>query len=210
MNKLIKKTKNKIFYINPKVVKYCIYPSSCCDYTHAEISKLNPHAGKNRGVFAENLSGYTKINTSEWDFKPGIIFSKIYEYQALYNHFHGKENWKKSKFASRCIKFIKLKKPIRGFADSKIFLEEREKQIDELFSSIIKNGLKPNKFPREKNVFVDNISLALTKKGELYFNNRGHHRLSIAKILKLKIIPIKLTVSKSEEVLNKFYLKHES
>ena len=41
---------------------------------------------------------------------------------------------------------------------------------------------------------------------ELYFNNRGHHRLSIAKILKLDKIPIKIVVAKSESLLEKFYL----
>ena len=30
------------------------------------------------------------------------------------------------------------------------------------------------------------ITVVLTKNNQLYFNNRGHHRLSIAKILKLK------------------------
>lgn len=207
MNKIIKNTKNKIFYINPKIVKYCIYPSKFCDYTHAGISKLNPHAGNNRGVFRENLSGYTRINSSGWDFKPGILFSKIFEYLALFNHFKGKENWKKSRYADRCVKFIKQKKGIRGFKDPKIFLEEREKQIDKLFHSMMVKGLKPNTFQREKNAFVDNVSLALTKKNELFFNNRGHHRLSIAKILRLKKIPIKITVVKSEELLNRFTLK---
>ena len=51
----------------------------------------------------------------------------------------------------------------------------------------------------------DNISLVLTKKNELYFNNRGHHRLSIAKILKLKEIPIKIVLAKSEQKLKEFY-----
>jgi len=205
MNKIIKKSKNKILYIHPKEIKYCINPSKFCDYTHAGLSKSRPHAGKNRGVFIENLSGYTLVNNSEWDFKPGILFVKIYEYEALLNHYKGKENWKKSKFAKRCVKFIKQKNTIRGYSNSKLFLIEREKQIDNLFNSILKKGIKPNKYPREKNAFVDNISLALTKKKKLYFNNRGHHRLSIAKILGLKKIPIKITVTKSEEVLNRLY-----
>ena len=207
MNKIIRKTKNKIFYINPDEVRYCIYPSKYCDYTHAGLSKYRPHAGVNRGVFIENHSGHTVINSSEWDKQPGTLFSKIHEYEALLNHYTGKENWKKSKFAKRCVRFIKLKNTLRGCSDPKKFLIKREKQIDELFDEILKKGLKPNKFKREPNAFVDNISLALTKKNKLYFNNRGHHRLSISKILKLKKIPIKITVAKNVEVLKHFYLK---
>jgi hypothetical protein len=209
MIEIVKKTKNKIFYISPKEIKYCIYPSKYCDYTHAGLSKSRPHAGKNRGVFSENLLGYTKIDNSKWDYKKGVLFTKIFEYEALLNHYKGKENWKKSKFAQRCAKFIKLKNTIRGFSDYKLFLVEREKQIDKLFNSILKKGIEPNNIPREKNTFVDNISVVLTEKSKLYFNNRGHHRLSIAKILGLKKIPIKITVSKSVEILNNFYLKYK-
>lgn len=218
MSDIIAKTKNRLFYISPKEIKYCIYPSKFCDYTHAGQSKNSfhvgsnkdrPHAGNDRGVFSENLNGLIKINDSAWDRKHGILFTKLYEYESLLNHYNGKEKWRNSIFAKRCAKFIKLKNKMRGFSDPNLFLQEREKQIDLLFNSIIKDGIMANNIPREKNVFVDNISTALTEKGILYFNNRGHHRLSIAKIINLAKIPIKITVAKSNEVLEKFYIKNE-
>ena len=55
-------------------------------------------------------------------------------------------------------------------------------------------------------MFSDNISVVLTKDNKLYFNNRGHHRLSIAKIIGLKKIPIKITMAKSIKNLEKFVL----
>lgn len=204
MNKIIKKSQNKIFYISPKIVKNCIYPSKFCDYTHVGLSKFRPHAGKNRGVFKENLLGYTKINKSNWDYKPGIFFSKLLEYEAIRNHYTGKESWRKSKFALRNANYIKMQNTIRGFDNPAKFLISREKQIDNLINSIIQKGILPNNIPRETNVFVDNISLALTKHNSLYFNNRGHHRLSIAKVLKLKKIPVKITVAKSKEIFENF------
>ena len=82
----------------------------------------------------------------------------------------------------------------------------REKQIDILFNSILKKGIYPNKITKKKNINNDNISVVLTKRKELYFNNIGHHRLSIAKILKLDKIPIKIVVTKSESILETFYL----
>jgi len=209
MSIIIKNTKNKIFYISPKEVKYCIYPSKYCDYTHVGLSISKPHAGKNRGVFSENLDGYTKIHNTNWDYKPGVLFTNLFEYKALLNHYKGKQNWKSSVYAQRCVKFIKLNNTIRGFDNPELFLTKREKQIDRLFNSILKKGIKPNNIPREKNVFVDNISLALTSKNKLYFNNRGHHRLSIAKILGLSKIPIKITVARSEKTLEIFYIKYK-
>ena len=109
MTKIYKKIKHKIIYISPKEVKFCISPSEHCDYTQFGLSKLHPHAGINRGVFRENPKGYIKINQSDWDRKPGVLFSELLEFQALKNHYSGKENWKNSKFALRNINYIKKK-----------------------------------------------------------------------------------------------------
>ena len=97
---------------------------------------------------------------------------------------------------------------MRGFTNFKNFLIEREKKIDQLFNSILKHGVKPVNTRKNKKLFIDNISVALTKKNNLYFNNRGHHRLAIAKLLNIKVIPIKITITKSEKNLEKFLNKN--
>ena len=220
MNKIIENTKNKIFYISPKEVKYCIFSSKYCDYTQFGMTKLHPHAGVDRGVFKEDLSGYIKINNSNWDNKPGVLFTKLLEFEALQKHYTGKENWKKSKFAIRIFEYMKknnlVKNPRtlkRDFKNYNDFLSKREKQIDELFNSIIKKGIYPVdlnlasdnfkklaskkiKKIKDKKIFIDNISVVLTKDKKLFFNNHGHHRLSIAKILGLETIPVKIVCSK--------------
>ena len=204
--KVIKKYKNKIIYVSPKNIKFCIFPSKYCDYTQFELTKIHPHAGINRGVFDEDPIGKIKINNLDWDMKPGVLFTKLLEFQALRNHYLGKQNWKDSKFAKRNVNYINKKNSVRGFTNSDVYLSKRERQIDILFNSILKKGIYPNRTTKKKNIVNDNISVVLTKKKELYFNNRGHHRLSIAKILKLDKIPIKIVVAKSESLLEKFYL----
>ena len=210
MDDIIKKTRYKTFTISPKIVNYCIFPSNNCDYTQFNSSNLHPHAAKDRGVFRESPLGYTKINKSDWDYKPGPLFSKLLEYKALFDHYNGKKNWRDSKFAKRYFNYININKITdRGldYKHKKKFLSDRERQIDKLFESIIKKGVLPENLKKNKKLFIDNISLALTRENKLYFNNRGHHRLSIAKIIGLKKIPIKITVSKSEENLQKFFFK---
>ena len=203
--KIIKDTRFKIFYISPTIVKYCIASSDHCDYTQFESNKFHPHAAQDRGVFKEDLNGYIRIINSSWDKNPGILFSKLDEYQSLLNHYLGKENWKKSKFAQRYYNFLKIKDiPDRGFTNANNFLSGREKQIDKLFESILKNNIYPTNIENDKKLFIDNISLALTKNEKVYFNNRGHHRLSIAKILGVKKIPVKITIAKSIKILKKF------
>jgi hypothetical protein len=210
MQNILEQTRYKIFYIHPDNIKYCILPSVHCDYTQFNSSTIHPHAGQDRGVFKEDLGGYIRIINSDWDFGPGVLFAKLDEYQSLLNHYLGKENWKKSKFAQRYYKFLKIKKiSDRGYKDADEFLNEREKQIDRLFESVLKNNVHPVIIKKDKGNFIDNISLGLTKNQELYFNNRGHHRLSISKILKIKQIPIKITLAKSIKNLKKFYSKHK-
>lgn len=189
-------------------MKYCIYPSKFCDYTQFQLSRIHPHAGIDRGVFDEAAWGYIKINKSNWDKQPGVLFTNLLEYKALNDHYTGKLNWKKSKFAERNVIYIKKNNSVRGFLDPNLYLLKREKQIDYLFNSILKKGIYPNIISNTKNKVNDNISLALTKNYELYFNNRGHHRLSIAKILDLKEIPINIVLAKSEKKLKKFYAQN--
>ena len=210
MDNIIKKTRYKIFYVSTNNIKFCIKPTKYCDYTQYNSLKQHPHAGVDRGVFREDQRGNVKINNSNWDYKPGVLFSKLLEYKALYNHYNGKENWKKSEFAMRCVKYLELYNLTdRGFSNSKKFLIGREKQIDKLFKSILKNNVYPSNTSKDKSLFIDNFSILLTKKNKLYFNNRGHHRLSIAKILKIKKIPIKITLAKSKKILEHFFKIHK-
>lgn len=230
MNKIIKKTKNKIFFISPEEINFCIFPTKYCDHTQFKLDKSHPHAGLNRGFFEEDLSGNIKINGSNWDTKPGVKFSNLLEFKALKNHYSGKENWKKSDFAHRCINHMKKNNLMydprslkKNFKNYKEFLIKREKQIDTMFDTAITKGIYPvdfnsasnkykklvykqNKKLKGKKFYIDNISVVITKNLEFYFNNHGHHRLSVAKILGLKKIPVKIVIAKSEKLLKKFIL----
>lgn len=205
MNDIISKSRYKVYYIAPKKIKYCIFPSKYTDYNQFNKNLIHPHSGNNRGVFNEDIRGYIKINNSNWDYKHGILFSELLEYKSLFNHFNGKENWKKSQFALRYLNYLKkfkIKKDRN--LNIKNFLSGREKQIDALFNSILKNGIYPVCLNKSKKLFVDNISVVLTANNEIYFNNRGHHRLAISKILGLKKIPIKFTLAKSKKKIENF------
>ncbi len=211
MKTKLNKIKSKVLNVPPTKVKYCIFPSKFCDYNQFDLSRIHPHAGVNRGVFDENPDGYVKFNSKDWDKKPGVIFTKLLEFIALKNHYTGKQNWKNSKFAKRNVNYIKCNNSVRGLTNYKEYLKTREKQIDDLFNSIIKNGVHDYYEYKKKNIRLmsgahkDNISVVLTRNNELFFNNRGHHRLSIAKILNLREIPINIVVAKSKKEIEKFY-----
>ena len=87
-----------------------------CDYNQFELTRIHPHAGVNRGVFDENPYGYVKINSTDWDKKPGVMFVKLLEFIALKDHYTGKKNWKKSKFAKRNVDYIKSNNKCKRFS----------------------------------------------------------------------------------------------
>ena len=207
MNKIYTEIKTKLLYVSPKKINYCIYPSKFCDYNQFDLVRIHPHAGINRGVFDDNEKNFVKINGTNWDKKAGVKFTSLLEFIALKDHYTGKKNWKNSQFAKRNVNYIKSNKSVRGFIDYKDYLSTRERQIDYLINSIIKKGIFPKKnVHNKKKIINDNVSVVLTQNNQLYFNNRGHHRLSIAKILELKDIPVKIVVAKSRKIIKKFYL----
>ena len=71
----------------------------------------------------------------------------------------------------------------------------------------MKKGVLETKILSRKKL-NNNISVVLTQNSELYFNNRGHHRLSIAKILNIKEIPVQIVVAKSKRKIENFYKKN--
>ena len=202
---IIKNNKCKVFYIKTRSIIYCTKASRYFDYTQFNSDKFHPHALKDRGVFTEHPKGLIRLNNKNWD-QIGIRFSELPEYRSIYDHYSGKLNWKNSDFALRLKDYAERKKIVRGFSNPVKLLEDREKKIELLINSISKNGVKPRGSLKNIEKFNDNISINLGSDSKIYFNNRGHHRLSVAKILKIKLIPVKITVAKNLKVLEKFIL----
>jgi hypothetical protein len=230
---LRKNFKNLVFQIDPKKIRFCTAPSKYIQFTQFKLDKNHPHAGKNRGYFSEDINGGIILNKKNWD-KPGVEFKKLPEFVALYNHYFAKEKWRYSNYANRLKNYIlsggikkkfnknnqKWKtskfnmKLLKYILDNKIdgktqvdkIIIEREYEINRLIESIQKKGIVPCKSKKNlSNDFNNNISINLSYESKLFFNNRGHHRLAIAKIIKLNSIPIKITATKSLEALKKFY-----
>ena len=85
------------------------------------------------------------------------------------------------------------------------FERQMKNHYFELFNNIVKKGVLPcnSKVSIEEN-FINNISINLSSDLKIFFNNRGQHRLSIAKIIKLKTIPVKISVIKNMINFEKF------
>ena len=110
-------------------------------------------------------------------------------------------------FASRIIEYY-MSKPnkelayrFQDFKDSDEFIVARESQIDALIQGIKDNGVLPAGGEGCGVSKLDDISVNLSHTGDLIFNNRGHHRLAIAKILNIKLVPVQIIVWHSNNFL---------
>lgn len=186
----------EIIWVSPKEVEYCTPASPLADLNQHEADLDHPHAFYNRGYFLERARRGSLL-AGDWD-AYNLSFDTLLEYNALLDHINGKERWSNSSFASRLIHYIKLGHILHGYTDQEKFLVDREKQIDDLIKSISKTGVIPAGGRDAKKAQEDDISVNIARDGMLLFNNRGHHRLSIAKVLGIATVPVQIIVVHTE------------
>jgi hypothetical protein len=189
-----------IFWIPPKRVKFCTPSSKYADLNQHDKDPDHPHAFYDRGYFYENIRK-GDILPGGWD-DATLKFSDLLEYKALYRHINGIEKWRDSVFANRMKMYmlntskesIGAQYRFKGFENPSEFAIAREAQINVLIQSIKDYGVQPS---GGKDCYIselDDISVNLSHTGEVIFNNRGHHRLAIAKILNIELVPVQLIV----------------
>jgi len=117
-------------------------------------------------------------------------------YKAVKKHYCDGVPWSETEYYS----YLKLtaKNNPRKSAD---FLETKLKEINKLYDNIKSDGYMPR--TRKHNY----ISVNIGRRGELIFNNIGHHRLAISKTLNIDEIPVLVVCRHSdwEEIRTKIW-----
>ena len=135
-----------------------------------------------------------KVIGGNWDSpKNRKLFEEMQVYQAFYHHFVNDKKWSETGFYHRVLSEISDGK-VKWGCKSKANLDMRFEKLDELYHFIKDNGYKTQKEVKSGALSgEDEVTVSIGRTGELLFTN-GRHRLSIAKILGLKEIPVKITV----------------
>ena len=166
---------DKIYWIKTNKLKYSI------------IKKEN-------GFYLDRFNIYRdlgKIIDGNWDSKNNR--KKIKEldfYKSFYLRFKKNKNWEDTPFYKRVLSEIQGGK-IKWGSKNKNDLDKRFIGIDKLYSSIKKEGFKCQK--EAGGGTEDEIGVCIGRDGEFLFVN-GRHRLSIAKIIGIKYIPVRIIV----------------
>jgi len=166
---------NKIYWISPNKIVYSAH-------------WFNIYANKG------------KVIGGDWDLpRNWKRFEDTDIYQSLCERFLNHKSWEETKYYQRLLGLA-----LNGQADhrynSRTKVDQKFRTIDELYQHIKDNGyktqgdLKPNSTNIE---LEDEITISIARTGELLYTN-GKHRLSIAKILGLKEIPVRVTVRHSK------------
>jgi len=180
-------------WVDPSEVRFCTPPSKYADVVQFDANRAHPHAAINRGYFFE-WSNLGRTLDGAWD-DLSVKFEDLLEYKAIADHIAGRSRWSCSEFAGRAEAWIKMGNASRGSITAKGFKEGRERELDLLIESISKIGVRPAKRSLSTLATIDDICVNISRTSEMLFNNRGHHRLAIAKCLTVTTVPVVILVT---------------
>jgi hypothetical protein len=163
---------DKLYWVNPKKIQY------------ASLKEFDVF------LYKGNIIG------GNWD-----LLEKSFEdldvYIAFKERFVEGKKWETTMFYQRTLDEIKQGKFLWNCKNQSDF-DIRLKKLELLFKTIKNNGYKSQQKLQSKNnsdplKLEDEVAINIGRDGDLLFNN-GAHRLSIAKLLSIPKIPMKITV----------------
>jgi hypothetical protein len=170
---------DKIYWVNPEVIRY------------ASLKEFSIYKDKGKTI------------GGSWD-KLEKKFEHLDVYIAFKERFVEGKDWEDTIFYQRVLGNISNGKILWG-CQNKSDLNRRCENLDALFRNIKNTGYKSrSEMLSEENTLApilveDEIAVNIGRNGDLLFNN-GAHRLTIAKLLGIQRIPVKITVRHSQWV----------
>lgn len=198
---LLKHMVGRCIWISPTLINFAIAESEFVDYNQSDGDLLHPHAARPRGVFREISDGSIRVAGSPWDSVFGPRFNSLLEFIAVEDVLKRSLPWADSGYAERVKRYLLVRGNLRGTNCFYEYSENREREI-RFLAEKLKKDWRPLMGPAYKGGFIDNVSVAISGSGEILFNNRGHHRLAIAKIIGIDPIPVKVSAVKNVQALS--------
>jgi len=163
----------------------------CLSYCYLKYIKLKNLSHKNnfKDIYYINPQQIQQETSWEWD-RNWELFEKNTIYIGLKERFIQKKKWEDTQY------YLKFSEKIKGWklmwnCASPEKLLERCSLLDNLFNDIKNNWYKLNE--DSLTGWYDEVSINIGRQWELLFND-GAHRLTIAKILWLQKIPVRIIV----------------
>lgn len=184
----------KIYWIDPKDIVYHT------NYRPDKYRKIEDR------VF-DMWQHYGKTVGGDWDISSSK-FEELEIFKTIKTRIQDNINWKDTEHYQSLLHDIK-----QGYSRfgciNEIELNSRFKAMDSLIKSIKQNGYKDHKKRREEKknqgansdrFFSDEVTVNISRDGKYLFQN-GRHRLSVALVLDVEKIPVKVLVRHEDWVL---------
>ena len=178
----------KIVYVNTRDIVYHTLLEEGNEKSHFKDKVFNPWEDTGR------------IEGGDWD-RLERKFTELPIYKSLEEHFKKGIKFEDTKFFQSCVEEIKNGEASCGYSSINEFRDKYSK-VDLLYKNIKKFGYKSQREIVEKNIedffqkfhiISDEITVNIGRMGDLLFDN-GCHRLSIAKILNIEKVPVRILV----------------
>ena len=128
------------------------------------------------------------VRSGDWDLhtRPYTLAIK---YRGLRERFAEGKPWERTILFRHYERRLETKGQVLKCGTMQELVERYEDRIDSLYESIRENGIL---LPSEENKKIDFMHVYIGRSGEIIFGFNGNHRLTIAKILGLEHIPVKV------------------
>lgn len=150
---------------------------------------FTPQDSRFAGFFRAARAG--AVLDGEWD-RPAIPFEEYLPYVGLRRHFQEGVDWEETRYYRRILDCIGRGLRLWGCATEAEF-RERCGKLDRLYERIDRGGYRSAADLREGRLQYDEIAVNVGRDGRLLFND-GKHRLSMAKLLGVDAVPVRVIV----------------
>ena len=133
----------------------------------------------------------------EWD-RRSIPFDEYIPYTGLRRHFVDGVDWEATQYYQNIVDCIIGGAPLWG-CETEAEFRERCKELDRLYERIDREGYRSAEELRDGKLRYDEVAINVGRDGQLLFND-GKHRLSIAKLLNVDTVPVRVIVRHQEWV----------
>lgn len=150
---------------------------------------FTPPDARFAGFFRTARAG--AVLRGEWD-RRSLSFEEYLPYVGLRRHFVEDIDWEDTRYYQNIVDCITSGAPLWG-CETEAEFRERCEDIDRLYERIATEGYRSASDLRDGKLRYDEIAINVGRDGHFLFND-GKHRLSIAKILDLDTVPVRVIV----------------
>lgn len=176
---------HELIDVNPAEI---VHYQDISHWHHPRLAPYEPSRGVDARGFVRANAG--KVLDGDWDLVR-MPFERNNIYRLLHEHFVEGVAWEETAVFRQFAKEIAAGERRWHWSSSTEEMLEAAKGVERLYENMRQNGYRSN----GGTATADAITVSIGRNGEFLYNNvGGHHRLSVAKIVGIEQVPVRVLV----------------